>query len=95
MFLQIWVCVAVITLLMGPVASVVVRVSASYDNDPLHCSTHDYTFSVFRNLVVQGNLIPVVHLPSRFIFIFWYLFCFYVYGKLNRCGWREFKIKSI
>ncbi|XP_063868105.1 glutamate receptor ionotropic, delta-2-like isoform X2 [Scylla paramamosain] len=79
--LQVWLCVALITVLMGPVASVVARVRVSCERDAQQCSsTLDYSFSVFRNLVVQGNLIPVIHLPSRCIFIFWYLFCFYVYA---------------
>lgn len=89
LFFQVWLCVALITVMMGPVASVLVRVRASYEGEPQRCSTHDYTFSAFRNLVVQGNRIPVVYLPSRFIFIFWYLFCFYVYGRLSKFGVGE------
>ncbi|XP_042861234.1 ionotropic receptor 93a-like [Penaeus japonicus] len=41
---------------------------------------HALSFNLFRNLVVQGNLLHVKGWPGRFVFFFWYLFCFYVYA---------------
>ncbi|XP_037794077.1 uncharacterized protein LOC119589549 [Penaeus monodon] len=47
------------------------------------CSTRTYAFHMFRSLAMQGNLISAPHWPLRFIFFFWYLFCFYIYAMYS------------
>ncbi|XP_070000312.1 glutamate receptor ionotropic, delta-2-like [Penaeus vannamei] len=40
----------------------------------------ELAFSVFRNLVVQGNLLFTDQWPLRCLFGAWYLYCYYVYA---------------
>lgn len=41
----------------------------------------ELAFNVFRNLVIQGNLLITDQWPLRCLFGAWYLYCYYVYGR--------------
>ncbi|KAK7085913.1 hypothetical protein SK128_018158 [Halocaridina rubra] len=81
--MQVWLCIAVSTLLIGPVLRLETIVMKSYmeernGDEKFDYSTNNFSFNAFRSLVVQSNLLQAKYWPHRFIFIFWYLFCFYI-----------------
>ena len=80
--MQVWVCIVASTLAMGPVVGVVSWAMHQYpgDTDPSY-PLHVLSFNMFRNIVVQGNLLPATRWPDRFILFFWFLFCFYISGE--------------
>ncbi|KAK8380493.1 hypothetical protein O3P69_016827 [Scylla paramamosain] len=76
---QVWVCIAAATLAVGPVAFILATLMDAYVSPlPSRRGPHEYSFHMFRNLVVQTNLIKTSELPHRILFISWILFCFYV-----------------
>lgn len=74
MSLQVWASIAAATLAMGPVVWVVMGTSDG--GLPLHVTT----FNMFRSLVVQSNFLPPRSSSLRFVLLFWYFFCYIVYG---------------
>ncbi|XP_069995052.1 glutamate receptor ionotropic, delta-2-like [Penaeus vannamei] len=80
---MVWAGLIVSTLLIGPVLAGVSCLMGFYLRERPECSIRTYAFHMFRNLVMQGNLISSPHWPHRFIFLFWYLFCFYIYAMYS------------
>ncbi|XP_063591946.1 glutamate receptor ionotropic, delta-2-like [Penaeus indicus] len=82
--LEVWLCIIFSTLAVGPVMKGVLLAPPSPPGVsaplPRPFPLHALSFNFFRNLVVQGNLLRVKGWPGRFVFFFWYLFCFYVYA---------------
>ncbi|XP_064118946.1 glutamate receptor ionotropic, delta-2-like [Macrobrachium nipponense] len=79
--LLVWMLLVLAIILSGPLLSLFSRVMERYmaappDDVPLHM----FTFNMFRSMVLQGNMNETDHWPHRFIFLFWYLFCFYIYA---------------
>ncbi|XP_045104339.1 glutamate receptor ionotropic, kainate 3-like [Portunus trituberculatus] len=75
--IQVWGFIAAATLLMGPVAWVVMRCSGG--GLPLQVAA----FNMFRSIVVQTNFLPPKSSSLRFVFIFWYFFCFIIYAMYS------------
>ncbi|XP_042857157.1 glutamate receptor ionotropic, delta-2-like [Penaeus japonicus] len=76
----VWAVLVLATLLIGPILAGISWVMGLYLYEKPDCSIQKYAFHMFRNLVVQSNLIISPHWPHRFIFFFWYLFSFYIYA---------------
>nr|XP_053630413.1 glutamate receptor ionotropic, delta-2-like [Cherax quadricarinatus] len=83
--LQVWVCIAASTVIIGPIMSMLGHGLTFYVSRPPRSKTHDYIFHLFRVLVVQSNLLRPSYWPHRLVFFFWYLFCFYIYGGYLFC----------
>ncbi|XP_071522288.1 probable glutamate receptor [Panulirus ornatus] len=80
---QVWLGIAVSTLAIGPILAALTKMMAQYVTwPPLH-QTSDYSFNMYRSLVVQSNLIVSRNWPIRFVFFFWYLFCFCIYAMYS------------
>ncbi|XP_063866159.1 glutamate receptor ionotropic, kainate 5-like [Scylla paramamosain] len=73
----VWGFIAAATLVMGPVAWVMMRASGS----GLHL--HVAAFNMFRSIVIQTNFLPPRSASLRFVFIFWYFFCFIIYAMYS------------
>lgn len=75
--------VMAVTLVMGPVLLAVlwVRERCVGRSSLAKESLSSLTFTVFRSLVIQGNLLFPQETQLRIIFFFWYLFCFIIYGE--------------
>ncbi|XP_042224799.1 glutamate receptor ionotropic, delta-2-like isoform X2 [Homarus americanus] len=80
---RIWLMVVAMTMLMGPILSVVGLVRARYLQEGVRYSLLTYAFNVFRSLVVQNNLISSQHWEQRIIFFAWYFFCFTIYAMYS------------
>ncbi|MPC46645.1 Glutamate receptor ionotropic, delta-1 [Portunus trituberculatus] len=80
---QVWGTIVVVTLVMGPVVAVMgwLRQWAIGTSGLPTLSLNTLSFTAFRSLVVQGNLLGPNYVPMRVVFFFWYLFCFIIYGK--------------
>ncbi|XP_066967133.1 glutamate receptor ionotropic, delta-2-like [Macrobrachium rosenbergii] len=78
--LLVWLLLVLATLLVGPLLSLFSWVVDRYMSAPPDSSLQMFTFNMFRSMVLQGNMISTEHWPHRFIFLFWYLFCFYIYA---------------
>ncbi|XP_069171820.1 probable glutamate receptor isoform X1 [Procambarus clarkii] len=76
----VWLLLVAATLAIGPVLSSVSWVMELYTGKKWDRSIQQYTFNMFRNMVVQGNLIVSGYWPHRIIFLSWYLFTFYVFA---------------
>ncbi|XP_068229264.1 glutamate receptor ionotropic, kainate glr-3-like [Palaemon carinicauda] len=68
--LQVWICIAASTLITGFVVGFQAKVSNEYN-----WSFQQSSFNIFRNLVVQGNLLYSSHWTHRLIFLMWYIVC--------------------
>ena len=81
--MQVWVMIMAMTLVMGPVLAAVgwVQQRSIGSSDLATLSLDAISFTAFRSLVVQGNLLFPKHIPMRVIFFTWYLFCFVIYGE--------------
>ncbi|XP_071537682.1 glutamate receptor ionotropic, delta-1-like [Panulirus ornatus] len=79
---DVWLCICVFTALAGPLLYKVTRFLVLYvgEQDIADYSLQSFSFNVYRNLMVQGNLITSHRWSLRFIFFSWYLFCFYIYA---------------
>ncbi|XP_076045830.1 uncharacterized protein LOC143028076 [Oratosquilla oratoria] len=94
--LQVWLSLVVALVLVGPVLHSAARLSSHLQRaqkpegsekeekeareEDSHVPLHDYAFTAFRNLMVQGNLRRPTLSPVRMIFGFWYFFCFLIYA---------------
>ncbi|XP_066971943.1 glutamate receptor ionotropic, delta-2-like [Macrobrachium rosenbergii] len=78
--LLVWLVLALAMVLIGPLLNLFSWVMEQYMSTPPDSSLQMFTFNMFRNMVLQGNMIVTEHWPHRFIFLFWYLFCFYIYA---------------
>ncbi|XP_071536146.1 glutamate receptor ionotropic, delta-2-like [Panulirus ornatus] len=80
--LGVWLCICLATLLVGPLLYMVTRLLVVYldEEDSPHYSLQSFSFNMYRNLMVQGNLIATERLSLRCILISWYLFSFYLYA---------------
>ncbi|XP_042884156.1 glutamate receptor ionotropic, delta-1-like [Penaeus japonicus] len=74
----VWAALALSVAMIGPVLAIVSHTMALYLGEKPRFTARQYAFNMFRNLVVQGNLISSSRWPLRCIFFSWYLFCFYV-----------------
>ncbi|XP_071537483.1 glutamate receptor ionotropic, delta-2-like isoform X2 [Panulirus ornatus] len=83
--LEVWLCICLVTVLVGPVLYLVTRLLVMYfgEEDSVHFSLQSLSFNMYRNLMVQNNLIQSHHWSLRFIFFCWYLFSFYVYAMYS------------
>ncbi|XP_071526285.1 glutamate receptor ionotropic, delta-2-like [Panulirus ornatus] len=74
--LNVWLCICLATVLVGPLLYTVTRLLVVYldEEDSVHYSLQSFSFNMFRNLMVQGNRITSHRWSIRFIFITWYLF---------------------
>ncbi|XP_071536859.1 glutamate receptor ionotropic, delta-2-like [Panulirus ornatus] len=79
---EVWISICLMTILMGPMLYLVSRVLVVYleEQDTALYSLPSFSFNVYRNLMVQGNVIKSHRWSLRFIFLFWYLLCFYIYA---------------
>ncbi|XP_068225815.1 glutamate receptor ionotropic, delta-1-like [Palaemon carinicauda] len=79
---QVWLCIAVSCLAMGPVLKLEYKVLIVYlrEKEMPEYEAHlsSYTFNMFRSLMIQGNPIETRFWSRRFIFYFWYIFCMMV-----------------
>ncbi|XP_071526277.1 glutamate receptor ionotropic, delta-1-like [Panulirus ornatus] len=77
---QVWLCICLATVLVGPLLYMVTRLLVVYldEEDSVHYSLQSFSFNMYRNLMVQGNLITSHRWSLRFIFITWYFFSFYI-----------------
>ncbi|KAG7167501.1 Glutamate receptor ionotropic, delta-1-like 22 [Homarus americanus] len=93
---RIWLMVVAMTMLMGPILSVVGLVRARYLQEGVRYSLLTYAFNVFRSLVVQNNLISSQHWEQRIIFFAWYFFCFTIYEEhVNLLDGNHFIIRDV
>ncbi|XP_071526279.1 glutamate receptor ionotropic, delta-1-like [Panulirus ornatus] len=78
--LRVWLCICLVTVLVGPLLYTVSRLLVVYldEEDSVHYSLQSFSFNMFRNLMVQGNRITSQRWSIRFFFISWYLFCLYI-----------------
>ncbi|XP_037794744.1 glutamate receptor ionotropic, delta-1-like isoform X2 [Penaeus monodon] len=74
----VWAALVVSVAIIGPLLAIVNHFTSFCLGEKHRFSTRDFAFNMFRNLVVQGNLISSARWPLRCIFFSWYLFCFYV-----------------
>ncbi|KAK7085911.1 hypothetical protein SK128_018156 [Halocaridina rubra] len=78
---EVWICIVGAVLAVGPLLSAETWfMKKTYLKKEMleKYSLNRFSFNTFRNLVVQTNLLSVQYWPHRFVFIFWYLFCFYI-----------------
>ncbi|XP_068207521.1 glutamate receptor ionotropic, delta-2-like [Palaemon carinicauda] len=72
---EVWLCIVIATLTIGLLlwiqSHLLQRIS---DGDP-KWSLQDFSFNVFRSILIQSNLLPSRRWPQRFLFFSWYLFC--------------------
>lgn len=82
--------IMVMTLVMGPVLAAVgwMQQQSTGRSDLATLSLNTISFTAFRSLVVQGNLLFPKHIPMRVIFFTWYLFCFVIYGESGTVATR-------
>ncbi|XP_068247831.1 glutamate receptor ionotropic, delta-2-like [Palaemon carinicauda] len=76
----VWMLLMTAVALIGPLLSCVDWVMSKYLSAVPRGSLQMFSFNMYRNVVLQGNLINSTHWPHRFIFFFWYLFCLYIYA---------------
>ncbi|XP_063865701.1 glutamate receptor ionotropic, delta-2-like [Scylla paramamosain] len=79
---QVWGTIVVVTLVMGPMVAAVgwLRQRCIGTSGLSTLSLNTLSFTAFRSLVVQGNLLFPNNVPLRVVFYFWYLFCFIIYA---------------
>ncbi|XP_068201564.1 glutamate receptor ionotropic, delta-2-like [Palaemon carinicauda] len=77
--LQVWMCIMAATIVTGLLAYLTVDALDANRKETSHLGrAQDYVFSMFRNLVVQGNRLHPRKWPERLIFLSWYFFCLIV-----------------
>nr|XP_027228470.1 glutamate receptor ionotropic, delta-1-like [Penaeus vannamei] len=74
----VWAALVLSVAVIGPLLAAVNHLTSFYLGGKDHFSSREFAFNMFRNLVVQGNLISSARWPLRCVFFSWYLFCFYV-----------------
>lgn len=79
---QVWAALVLSVAVIGPLLAIINHLTSFYLGGKDHFSSREFAFNMFRNLVVQGNLISSARWPLRCVFFSWYLFCFYVCGEL-------------
>ncbi|XP_071526270.1 uncharacterized protein [Panulirus ornatus] len=79
---EVWLCICLVTLLVGPILYLVTRLLVAYteEEDRAQYSLQNFSFNMYRNLMVQSNLIISHRWSLRFLFFCWYLFSFYIYA---------------
>ncbi|XP_071526283.1 glutamate receptor ionotropic, delta-2-like [Panulirus ornatus] len=82
--LNVWLCICLVTVLVGPLLYMVTRLLVVYldEEDSVHYSLQSFSFNMYRNLMVQGNLITSHRWCLRFIFISWYFFSLCISGEI-------------
>ncbi|CAL4079984.1 unnamed protein product, partial [Meganyctiphanes norvegica] len=76
----VWLLIGISTLLIGPIAALISCLMQAYrKDDPPPQGLNLYTFSLFRNLVIQGNPIETHYWALRFLFFCWYFFCLIIF----------------
>ena len=81
---QVWLCIVATVAAMGPLLYLVTRVLVhvlDHPDNPRY-TLQDLSFNVYRNLMVQNNLISTSSWVLKVFFFSWYLFSFYIYGEL-------------
>ncbi|XP_068229649.1 probable glutamate receptor [Palaemon carinicauda] len=73
--LQVWICIAAIILVMGPLMKIISMVSRTFQKEERSLYLHVYSFNMFRNIVTQCNPISTRQWPQRILLIFWFFFC--------------------
>ncbi|XP_068238588.1 probable glutamate receptor [Palaemon carinicauda] len=72
---EIWFCVTLAVLLMGPVVYSIEYVVNKYVEDHNKIDFQWFHFNIFRSIVNQGNHIREESSPLRVVLTFWFLFC--------------------
>ncbi|XP_068229792.1 glutamate receptor ionotropic, delta-2-like [Palaemon carinicauda] len=73
---KVWICIALSTLIIGPLLTLESLFMKKYlKRDDVDTNLENFSFNMFRSLVVQTNRVPARYWPHRFTFVFWYLFC--------------------
>ncbi|ROT85328.1 putative glutamate receptor ionotropic, delta-1 [Penaeus vannamei] len=75
---KVWAALVLSVAVIGPLLATINHLTSFYLGGKDHFSSREFAFNMFRNLVVQGNLISSARWPLRCVFFSWYLFCFYV-----------------
>ncbi|XP_068247580.1 glutamate receptor ionotropic, delta-2-like [Palaemon carinicauda] len=78
--LMMWLLLVTAVALIGPILRAFSWAMEKYLLEAPEGSLQVYSFNMYRSMVLQGNYIITPHWPHRFIFFFWYLFCFYIYA---------------
>lgn len=80
---QVWFCIVVAVAAVGPFLYLVTRLLVHVLDHPdqTRYTPQELTFNMYRNLMVQNNLITTSSWVLKLIFFGWYLFSFYIYGE--------------
>ncbi|XP_068239629.1 glutamate receptor ionotropic, delta-2-like isoform X4 [Palaemon carinicauda] len=74
--LQVWICIALTVLLIGPIVYLISYVVNKYVTiDGKAIDYQWFHLNMFRNVVNQGNFILEESLQVRVVLAFWFLFC--------------------
>ncbi|XP_066988251.1 glutamate receptor ionotropic, delta-1-like [Macrobrachium rosenbergii] len=73
--LQVWLSIAAMILIMGPLVKVFSLASRSFQKEERSLDLQIYSFNTFRNVVNQCNLVNTNQWSQRILLIFWYFFC--------------------
>ncbi|XP_066961281.1 glutamate receptor 2-like isoform X2 [Macrobrachium rosenbergii] len=73
--LEIWVCITLTVLLMGPVVYVMSHLLNKFVGADVKIDFQWFQFNTFRNIVNQGNLMTEDALQIRVVLLFWFFFC--------------------
>ncbi|XP_069994897.1 probable glutamate receptor [Penaeus vannamei] len=80
----VWVCIVLSSVVVGPLVSASAWATERYlEEAKPRPSLQASVFSLFRSLVVQGNLLQADRWPLRFIFVFWYFYCYNIYAMYS------------
>ncbi|XP_068229235.1 glutamate receptor-like [Palaemon carinicauda] len=79
----VWGLIGLALLLIGPVSFVLNWLLATYLDLEAKYTLASSSFNLFRSLVNQGNRLVSRGSPLRFVFLFWYLFCYNIYAMYS------------
>ncbi|XP_066976084.1 glutamate receptor ionotropic, kainate 3-like [Macrobrachium rosenbergii] len=79
----VWGLIGLSLMLIGPVAFVFYWLLVTYLDLKEPYSLASTSFNLFRSLVNQGNDLEGNRWPLRFVFVFWYLFCYNIYAMYS------------
>ncbi|XP_045129467.1 glutamate receptor ionotropic, delta-1-like [Portunus trituberculatus] len=83
--IEVWLCIVVAVAAVGPFLYLVTRLLVHVLDHPdqPHYTPQELTFNMYRNLMVQNNLITTSSWVLKLIFFGWYLFSFYIYAMYS------------
>ncbi|XP_063852040.1 glutamate receptor ionotropic, delta-1-like [Scylla paramamosain] len=83
--MEVWLCIVAAVAAVGPFLYLVTRllVHVLDHSDQPRYTPQELSFNMYRNLMVQNNLIATSSWVLKLIFFGWYLFSFYIYAMYS------------